>query len=45
MFFSVQKSLNHTSKLLVTAKEDLKQLQYTLKEKDFIISEQKKAGL
>lgn len=45
MSFFIQNSLNHTSKLLATAKEDLKQSQYNLKEKDFIISEQKKAGL
>jgi len=37
--------LNQSSKLLATAKEDLKKLHYTLKEKDFIISEQKKAGM
>ncbi|ONK71285.1 uncharacterized protein A4U43_C04F6900 [Asparagus officinalis] len=40
---ATEKILNRTSKLLATAKEDLKQSQYTLKEKDFIISEQKKA--
>ncbi|ONK57135.1 uncharacterized protein A4U43_C10F16970 [Asparagus officinalis] len=40
---ATEKSLNHTSKLLAIAKEDLQQSQYTLKEKDFIISEQKKA--
>jgi len=36
--------LDHTSNLLSTTKEDLKQVQYDLKEKDYIISEQKKAG-
>lgn len=41
----MQKSLEHTSKLLATAREDMKQAQYTLKEKDFVISEQRKAGL
>lgn len=43
--FHLQKSLEHTSKLLAAAREDLKQTQYTLKQKDFVISEQKKAGL
>ncbi|PVH37399.1 hypothetical protein PAHAL_6G302400 [Panicum hallii] len=38
-----EKCLDHTSNLLSTTKEDLKQAQYNLKEKDFIISEQKKA--
>ncbi|XP_062192752.1 kinesin-like protein KIN-5C [Phragmites australis] len=38
-----EKCLDHTSNLLSTTKEDLKQAHYNLKEKDFIISEQKKA--
>ncbi|KAK8451674.1 hypothetical protein SEVIR_6G249100v4 [Setaria viridis] len=38
-----EKCLDHTSNLLSTTKEDLKQAQYNLREKDFIISEQKKA--
>nr|CAB3483808.1 unnamed protein product [Digitaria exilis] len=38
-----EKCLDHTSSLLSTTKEDLKQAQYNLREKDFIISEQKKA--
>uniref|UniRef100_A0A0D9XAV0 Kinesin-like protein n=1 Tax=Leersia perrieri TaxID=77586 RepID=A0A0D9XAV0_9ORYZ len=40
---ATEKCLDHTSNLLSTTKEDLKQAQYNLKEKDFIISEQKKA--
>ncbi|EHA8590394.1 kinesin-like protein KIN-5C [Cocos nucifera] len=40
---ATEKSLEHTSKLLAVAKEDLKQAQYTMKEKDFVISEQRKA--
>jgi kinesin family member 11 len=36
--------MDHTSNLLSATKEDLKQAQYNLKEKDYIISEQKKAG-
>lgn len=39
-----QKRLEDTSKLLVIAKDDVKRTQYALKEKDFIISEQRKAG-
>ncbi|XP_062195793.1 kinesin-like protein KIN-5C [Phragmites australis] len=38
-----EKCLDHTSNLLSMTKEDLKQAQYNMKEKDFIISEQKKA--
>ncbi|AQK51620.1 kinesin-related protein8 [Zea mays] len=38
-----EKCLDHTSNLLSTTKEDLKQAQYNLNEKDYIISEQKKA--
>ncbi|KAJ1269639.1 hypothetical protein BS78_07G227200 [Paspalum vaginatum] len=37
------KCLDHTTNVLSTTKEDLKQAQYNLKEKDYIISEQKKA--
>ncbi|CAN4121329.1 unnamed protein product [Withania somnifera] len=40
---ATQKQLNQTSKLLAYAEEQLRQCQYTLKERDFIISEQKKA--
>uniref|UniRef100_A0A0E0AYW7 Kinesin-like protein n=1 Tax=Oryza glumipatula TaxID=40148 RepID=A0A0E0AYW7_9ORYZ len=40
---ATEKCLDHTSNLLSTTKEDLKQVQYNLKEKDYIISEQKKA--
>uniref|UniRef100_A0A0D3H362 Kinesin-like protein n=1 Tax=Oryza barthii TaxID=65489 RepID=A0A0D3H362_9ORYZ len=40
---ATEKCLDHTSNLLSTTKEDLKQAQYNLKEKDYIISEQKKA--
>ncbi|KAK3124120.1 hypothetical protein QOZ80_8AG0640690 [Eleusine coracana subsp. coracana] len=38
-----EKCLDHTSNLLSTTKEDLKQAQYNLTVKDYIISEQKKA--
>ncbi|KAL0426556.1 UNVERIFIED_CONTAM: Kinesin-like protein KIN-5C [Sesamum latifolium] len=38
-----QKNLNLTSKLLANTEDDLKQCQYSLKERDFIISEQKRA--
>ncbi|PIN02856.1 Kinesin-like protein [Handroanthus impetiginosus] len=40
---STQKDLNQTSKLLANTEEELKQCQYSLKERDFIITEQKKA--
>ncbi|KAG5072770.1 hypothetical protein JHK86_007981 [Glycine max] len=40
---STQKNLNKTSKLLANTEEELKKCHYTLKEKDFIISEQRKA--
>ncbi|CAL5004715.1 unnamed protein product [Urochloa decumbens] len=40
---ATEKCLDHTSNILSTTKEDLKQAQYNLKERDFIISEQKKA--
>ncbi|CAA6668485.1 unnamed protein product [Spirodela intermedia] len=40
---ATEKSLDYTSKLLGNTREDLKQCQYALKEKDFIISEQRKA--
>ncbi|KAL6999798.1 hypothetical protein U1Q18_000954, partial [Sarracenia purpurea var. burkii] len=40
----LQKELNETSKLLATTEEELRRCQYELKERDFIISEQKKAG-
>ncbi|KAA8516739.1 hypothetical protein F0562_017063 [Nyssa sinensis] len=38
-----QQNLNQTSKLLASTGDELRRCQYTLKEKDFIISEQKKA--
>lgn len=41
----LQKQLNQTSKLLAYTEEQLRQNLYTLKERDFIISEQKKAGI
>ncbi|ESW34914.1 hypothetical protein PHAVU_001G191500 [Phaseolus vulgaris] len=40
---STEKNLNKTSKLLANTEEELKKCQYTLKEKDFVISEQRKA--
>ncbi|KAJ8537625.1 hypothetical protein K7X08_014165 [Anisodus acutangulus] len=40
---ATQKQLNQTIKLLAYTEEQLRQHQYTLKERDFIISEQKKA--
>nr|GLL46193.1 kinesin-like protein KIN-5C [Ipomoea trifida] len=40
---ATQKDLNQTTKLLVSTEEELRQCQYALKERDFIISEQKKA--
>ncbi|RAL48730.1 hypothetical protein DM860_001050 [Cuscuta australis] len=40
---AMRKDLNQTSKLLVNAEEELGQCQYALKERDFVISEQKKA--
>ncbi|KAL9676425.1 hypothetical protein QQ045_004639 [Rhodiola kirilowii] len=40
---STEKSLVHTNKLLSSCEEELKRCRYCLKEKDFIISEQKKA--
>ncbi|TKY61969.1 125 kDa kinesin-related protein [Spatholobus suberectus] len=40
---STEKNLSKTSKLLANTEEELKKCQYTLKEKDFIISEQRKA--
>ncbi|TMW95748.1 hypothetical protein EJD97_008397 [Solanum chilense] len=40
---ATQKQLNQTSKLLAYTEEQLRQNLYTLKERDFIISEQKKA--
>ncbi|TQE00172.1 hypothetical protein C1H46_014184 [Malus baccata] len=39
----LQKTLNHTTKLLSTTEEELMKCRYALKERDFIISEQKKA--
>ncbi|EYU38653.1 hypothetical protein MIMGU_mgv1a000707mg [Erythranthe guttata] len=40
---ATQKDLNVTSKLLANTEDNLKRCQYSLKERDFIISEQKKA--
>ncbi|VFQ87003.1 unnamed protein product [Cuscuta campestris] len=40
---AMRKDLNQTSKLLVNAEEELGQCQYALKERDFVISEQRKA--
>ncbi|KAK6778746.1 hypothetical protein RDI58_025464 [Solanum bulbocastanum] len=40
---ATQKHLNQTSSLLSNAEEELRQSKYTLKERDFIICEQKKA--
>jgi kinesin family protein 11 len=41
----MQKTLDHTAKLLSNTEEELMRCRYALKEKDFIISEQKKAGI
>ncbi|XP_050227654.1 kinesin-like protein KIN-5C [Mercurialis annua] len=38
-----EKNLNQTCKLLTNTEEDLRKCRYTLKERDFIISEQRKA--
>ncbi|KAK7244878.1 hypothetical protein RIF29_39707 [Crotalaria pallida] len=40
---TTEKNLNQTSKFLANTEEELKKCQYILKEKDFIISEQRKA--
>ncbi|XWS56012.1 hypothetical protein CRYUN_Cryun09bG0050000 [Craigia yunnanensis] len=40
---TTEKNLNETSKLLANSEEELKMCRYVLKEKEFIISEQKKA--
>ncbi|KAL3646890.1 Kinesin-like protein KIN-5C [Castilleja foliolosa] len=40
---ATQNNLNLTSKLLANTEDDLKKCQYSLKERDFIISEQRKA--
>ncbi|PKA65766.1 125 kDa kinesin-related protein [Apostasia shenzhenica] len=40
---ATEKSLDHTSKLLSTVKEELQQAQYKIKEKEFIIAEQRKS--
>ncbi|KAL6514346.1 Kinesin-like protein KIN-5C [Orobanche hederae] len=40
---ATQNDLNLTSKLLANTEDDLQRCQYSLKERDFIISEQKKA--
>ena len=40
-----QKNLHKTSKLLTNTEGELRKCQYTLKEKDFVISEQRKAGM
>ncbi|XP_020672264.1 kinesin-like protein KIN-5C isoform X2 [Dendrobium catenatum] len=40
---ATERSLDHASKLLATTKEDLQHANYQLKEKDFVIAEQRKA--
>ncbi|KAI6674070.1 hypothetical protein NL676_001976 [Syzygium grande] len=40
---ATEKDLEHTSKVLANTKEELKKCNYSIKEKDFIISEQRKA--
>ncbi|CAK9169822.1 unnamed protein product [Ilex paraguariensis] len=40
---TTQKNLNQTYKLLANTEEELKRCKYALKERDFVISEQKKA--
>lgn len=40
----LQKDLYQTNKVLSNTEEELRKCQYTLKQRDFIISEQKKAG-
>ncbi|KAL1352124.1 hypothetical protein HN51_016106 [Arachis hypogaea] len=40
---TTQKNLNKTSELLTNTEDELRRCQYTVKEKDFIISEQRKA--
>ncbi|KAL0410132.1 UNVERIFIED_CONTAM: Kinesin-like protein KIN-5C [Sesamum latifolium] len=40
---ATQKDLSETTKLLANTQDELKRCQYSLKERDFIISEQKKA--
>ncbi|CAA0822513.1 Probable 125 kDa kinesin-related protein [Striga hermonthica] len=40
---ATQSDLNLTSKLLANTEDDLKKCQYSLKERDFVISEQKKS--
>lgn len=40
----MQKMLDHTSRLLSSTKDELKQAHYNIKEKDFVISKQIKAG-
>jgi len=41
----MQKNFNQTIKLLTSTEEELKKCRYSLKERDFIISEQRKAGM
>lgn len=41
----MQKNLNQTCKLLSSTEEELKKCRYALKERDFVISEQRKAGM
>lgn len=41
----MQKNLNQTGKLLANTEEEVKKCWYALKEKDFVISEQRKAGV
>lgn len=41
----LQKDLDLTTKLLANTEDELRLSKYSLKERDFIISEQKKAGI
>lgn len=41
----LQKDLDLTSKLLANTEDELRVCKYSIKERDFIISEQKKAGI
>lgn len=40
-----QKELEKTSNLLASTQESLRKCQYVVKERDFVISEQKRAGI
>lgn len=43
--YILQKNLNQSSKQLANSEEELRKCRYGLKERDFIICEQKKAGI